>query len=169
MADKKSRKQEREERIEIKKLLSSYLYNEDTNIESAAMLSDKAVFEAETACDVETGKCTEQDAVENLIDRQTARVSVWFSENGKEIVERAFEAAGIGVGILLSRWVGPNAILISRKIGQVLGRTVSKTAEILIDKGIRKIGQFGKKLWNWTKEKVARPLYEKMKKTCNFS
>lgn len=159
----------REQVLELKKLLAAkVLIEEKIDALSAAINVDQKVFEAEVVIDVENGECTEEDAVEKLIDRKTSQLSMWFNENGAEIVEKAFEVSGSAVGALVSRIAGPKAVEVGQKVGKKLGKVVSKTATVLIDKGLRKVSSFVKKAYQHVKEKIARPLVEKVKNFFGF-
>ena len=123
----------------------------------AATLADRGVFETRKAYEAGEDTAADQDMVEDLIDRSTAHVSVWLQENGAELCEKGGLAVGTYVGNYLAAWC-PAALPICQKIGQVCGRALGKVGTVLIDKGIRKITQCAKSLWQKAKESAGNLL-----------
>ena len=73
---------------DLRKLMAADLITDDTGADEAVFLADKGLCEAKSAYDIGNGNGREQDIIEDLIDRETARVSVWVQENGAELVEK---------------------------------------------------------------------------------
>ena len=147
----------------IRKLLSAQLVTEGIDAETAAIISDRGVFEAKTAYDVGSGTISEQDAVENLIDRGAAQVSIWFQQNGEQLCEQGGLWVGTLVGDYLSAWC-PTALPICQKIGQTCGKALGRFGKAVIDDGMKKIAAYAKSAWREVKEKAG----EFLKKTLDF-
>ena len=143
---------------DLRKILSAQLVGSGGLIGSvAATLADRGVFETIKAYEAGAEESSNQDVVEDLIDRSAAHVSVWLQQNGAELCEKGGLAAGTYVGSYLAAWC-PAALPICQKIGQVCGRALGKVGTILIDNGIKKITQCAKSLWQGAKESAGNLL-----------
>ena len=152
---------------ELRKLIAVNLVGEGITPKTAAVLADKSANEAQAKYDVGSGKCSEQDAIENLIDRETARVSVWFQENGAELCEKGCMIAATFVGTMLTPYFGPKAAEVCKTVGKTLGKSIGVFGTKVIDEGTRKIAAYAKKWYNKGKEVVMNFAKEKLSKIFN--
>ena len=146
----------------LRKILAAGLLGGGVGASAAALLADKSASEAKAAYEVGSGKCSEQDVVEDLIDRETARVSVWLQENGVELVEQGCTTAGTFIGMKLTPIFGPQAIVVCKKIGTFIGKKIGELGTELIDEGTRKIASYAKEFYNKAKTAVLGFIKEKI-------
>ena len=121
----------------------------------AATMSDRGVFQAQKAYEAGQEGSSTPDIVEDLIDRNASHVSVWLSQHGAELCEKGGLAVGTAVGTYLAAWC-PAALPVCQKIGQFCGKALGKVGTVLIDKGIKKITQCAKTLWQKAKETAGK-------------
>ena len=148
----------------LRKILAAGLLGGGVGASAAALLADKSVSEAKAAYDVGSGKCDEQDAIEDLIDRGVARASVWIQGNGAELCEKGCMIAATWLGAKLTPVFGPKAIVVCKAVGEFIGKKVGEIGTKLIDEGTRKIGACIKKLYSKAKEAVVEFAKEKLSK-----
>ena len=139
---------------DLRKLIAADLIADGTGADEAVFLADKGLCESKAAYDIGNGNGSEQDIIENLIDRETARVSVWMQENGAELVEKGCTAAGVFIGMKLTPIFGPKAVAVCTKIGEFVGKKIGAIGTKLIDEGTRKIASYAKTLYNKAKTAV---------------
>ena len=139
---------------DLRKLMAADLVANGAGTDEAVLLSDKGVCESKAAYDIGNGNGNEQDIIEDLIDRETARVSVWLQENGVELVEQGCTTAGTFIGMKLTPVFGPKAIVVCKAVGEFIGKKIGEIGTKLIDEGTRKIGACIKKLYSKAKEAV---------------
>ena len=148
----------------LRKLLAAGLLGGGIGASAAALLADKSASEAKAAYEVGSGKYSEQDVVEDLIDRGVARASVWIQENGAELCEKGCMIAGTWIGVKLTPIFGPKAMVVCKAAGEFIGKKVGEIGTKLIDEGTRKIGACVKKLYSKAKEAVVEFAKEKLSK-----
>ena len=148
----------------LRKIIAAGLLGGGVGASAAAFLADKSASEAKAAYDVGSGKCSEQDAIEDLIDRGVARVSVWVQENGAELCEKGCMIAATWLGAKLTPVFGPKAIVVCKAVGEFIGKKVGEIGTKLIDEGTRKIGAYVKKMYSKAKETVVEFAKEKLSK-----
>ena len=149
---------------DLRKLIAADLIADGTGADEAVFLADKGLCESKAAYDIGNGNGSEQDIIEDLIDRETARVSVWVQENGAELVEKGCTAAGVFVGMKLTPIFGPKAVAVCTKIGEFVGKKIGAVGTKLIDEGTRKIASYAKNLYNKAKTAVVEFAKEKLSK-----
>ena len=149
---------------DLRKLAAAVLIGEGENAQNAGIIADKGVYETAIATEVAEGNLSEQDAVENLIDRGVAETSVWIQENGAELIEQGCMVGATWLGTYLTPVFGPQALPVCQKIGEFVGKSISKIGTKLIDEGVRKIGAYVKKVYNKTKETVVEFAKETLSK-----
>ena len=141
---------------DLRKIMAAQLVGDGgISASDAATLSDRGVFQAKKAYEAGQDGASAPDVVEDLIDRNASHVSVWLSQHGAELCEKGGLAVGTAVGTYLAAWC-PAALPICQKIGQVCGKALGKVGPVLIDKGIRKIADCAKSLWQKTKEAAGK-------------
>ena len=148
----------------LRKILAAGLLGGGAGASAAAFLADKSASEAKAAYEVGSGKSSEQDAIEDLIDRGVARASVWIQENGAELCEKGCMIAATWLGAKLTPVFGPKAIVVCKVVGEFIGKKVGEIGTKLIDEGTRKIGACIKKLYSKAKEAVVEFAKEKLSK-----
>ena len=140
---------------DLRKLMAADLVANGAGTDEAVFLADKGLSESKAAYDISSGNGNEQDIIEDLIDRETARVSVWLQENGVELVEQGCISAGTFIGMKLTPIFGPQAVVVCKKIGTFIGKKIGELGTKLIDEGTRKIASYAKEFYNKAKTAVA--------------
>ena len=138
----------------LRTLVAAVLLGNGASVTEAAIQADRGVFQAQNAYEVGNGECSEQDVVESWIDRMAAHMAIFLQENGAELIERGCEIAGTWLETQFQVLFGPGAIMVGRKIGRFVGESLSKTGVVLVDKGMRKIAAYAKKIWQKSKTKL---------------
>ena len=100
----------------VRKIGAVQMVAEGTSPEEAATVSDEKASEVQQQKAVQDGKCSPEDAIENLIDRKTAQFCTWFENNAPVLVEKGCECVG---GIIGSFLGNPEK---GKEIGRVLGK-----------------------------------------------
>lgn len=139
---------------DLRKLAAAVLIGEGENTTNAGIIADKGVYETAVAAEVADGNISEQDAVEDLIDRGIAETSVWIQENGGELIKQGCMIGATWVGVHLTPVFGAKAVPVCQKIGEFVGNAISKIGTKLIDEGTRKIGAYIKNLYTDVKKSV---------------
>ena len=141
---------------DLRKIMAAQLVGSGgVSASDAATMSDRGVFQAQKAYEAGQEGSSTPDIVEDLIDRNASHVSVWLSQHGAELCEKGGLAVGTAVGTYLAAWC-PAALPVCQKIGQFCGKALGKVGTVLIDKGIKKITQCAKTLWQKAKETAGK-------------
>lgn len=147
----------------LRKLVAAKLVADGKKPDDATSIADRGIHNAIAAHNVGSGKWTVEDAVDKLVDRVAATISVWLQKNGAELVEKGCASAGAWVGSLLTPVFGPKAVKVGYKVGKVIGKVVGKVATKVIDEGIKKIVPVAKSVCR----QVVKGLKTVAEKACN--
>ena len=132
--------------------LSLVLSGEDTA--NSVIASDKALFTMQESVAVAEEQSTEQDAVENLIDRAAVYVTVWAEQKSVELCETGGAALGAAIGSIF----GPKGKEIGAKAGKWLGKQVGNALKPVVQKGVQLVANAAKTVYRTIKDGISNAL-----------
>ena len=122
--------------------LSLVLTGEDPT--NAVIATDKVLFTALQAVAAEKEQSSNQDIVENLIDRAAVYVTVWAQQKCIALCE----AGGAKLGAAIGGLFGPKGAIIGEKAGQWVGRQVGRALKPAVERGVQILADTAKSIWN---------------------
>ena len=125
--------------------LALVLSGEDAT--NSVIASDKVLFAMQESVAVAEEKNTEQDAVENLIDRAAVHVTVWSQQKCVELCE----TCGAAVGAFIGGIFGKGGAVTGEKVGRFVGHGVGLALKPVVEKGVQIISSVAKGIWSGLK------------------
>lgn len=147
----------------VRKLGALSLVLDGEDAVNSVVASDKALFTISEAVAVAEGQTSEQDVVENLIDRAAVHVTVWAQQRCVELCEKAGTVLGAKIGTIF----GPGGSKIGSKAGKWLGRQVGNALKPVVEKGVQIIASVAKGIWSGLKS-VGREVVSGIKAIINW-
>ena len=128
----------------VRKLGALSLVLDGEDAVNSVVASDKALFTISEAVAVAEGQTSEQDVVENLIDRATVRVTVWSQQKCVELCE----TCGAAVGAFIGGIFGKGGAVKGKKVGRFVGHGVGQALKPVVEKGVQIIASVAKGIWS---------------------
>ena len=132
----------------IRKLGALSLVLDGEDAVNSVVASDKALFTISEAVAVAEGQTSEQDVVENLIDRAAVHVTVWAQQKCVELCE----TSGAAVGAFIGGIFGKGGAVIGEKVGRFIGHYVGKTLKPVVEKGVQLVADAAKSVLGTIKD-----------------
>lgn len=126
--------------------LDSVLSGND--VTGSVLAADKILFTMRESAAVAEGKRSEQDAVENLIDRVAVHVTTW----AQQCCIRVCEQTGGKIGEAIGGIFGPGAAAVGAKVGKFLGHCVGVALKPVVENGVQILAEAAKGVWGSIKE-----------------
>ena len=131
----------------VRKLGALSLVLDGEDAVNSVVASDKALFSMSEAVAVAEGQTSEQDVVENLIDRAAVHVTVWAQQKCVELCETSGALLGAKIGGIF----GPKGREIGAKVGKWIGNKVGNVLKPVVEKGIQLVARAVKSIWGTVK------------------
>lgn len=147
----------------VRKLGALSLVLDGEDAVNSVVASDKALFTISEAVAVAEGQTSEQDVVENLIDRAAVHMTVWAQQKCVELCE----TSGAAVGAFIGGIFGKGGAVIGEKVGRFVGHGVGRALKPVVEKGVQIIASVAKGIWSGLKS-VGKEIVSGIKAIVNW-